>query len=150
MIRTAVKKDIPRLIALLEQLFSIEEDFVFDRTRQQRGLELLFDSDMAHIFAAEEGGIIIGMVTGQLVISTAEGALSLLVEDMVVDASQRHKGVGRSLLQALGMWAEKRGARRMQLLADLDNQPAFLFYERAGWSKTNLVCLRTYNRDKKL
>lgn len=146
-IRAAKKKDINDLTDLLKQLFSIEEDFIFDGVKQKKGLGLLLDSDRAMILVAEESGAVIGMVTGQLVISTAEGELSLLIEDMIVNRQQRGKGVGRKLLQVMADWANQRGAHRMQLLADLNNHRAFSFYERAGWDRTSLLCLRKYNKD---
>lgn len=148
-IRAAHKDDINELALLLKQLFSIEEDFTFEADKQKRGLGLLLDSDNSRIFVAEEYGRVIGMVTGQLVISTAEGELSLLIEDMVVDRQQRGKGAGRELLQMITEWAKKRGAHRMQLLADLNNHRAFSFYEREEWDRTNLVCLRKYNWDNR-
>lgn len=146
-IRAAKTKDINDLTDLLKQLFSIEEDFIFDGVKQKKGLGLLLDSDNARILVAEESGAVIGMVTGQLVISTAEGELSLLIEDMIVNRQQRGKGVGRKLLQVMADWANERGAHRMQVLADLNNHRAFSFYERAEWDRTSLVCLRKYNKD---
>jgi GNAT superfamily N-acetyltransferase len=82
------------------------------------------------------------MVTAQLVVSTAEGARSALVEDLVVDAAERGRGVGASLLGAIEAWARARGATRLQLLADRENAPALAFYARMGWTGTRLVCLR--------
>ena len=40
-IRRAGKKDLPDLLALLKELFSIEKDFRFDSLKQGRGLLLL-------------------------------------------------------------------------------------------------------------
>lgn len=147
-IRAAHEDDLDLLTDLLKQLFSIEEDFVFAVYKQKRGLQLLLGSSMARILVAEKSGAVVGMVTGQLVISTAEGELSLLVEDLIVDRQQRRNGIGTRLLQTVGDWAKQRGARRMQLLADLENIQALDFYEKAGWARTNLVCLRNYIRDK--
>jgi ribosomal protein S18 acetylase RimI-like enzyme len=45
-------------------------------------------------------------------------------------------------MAALADWASRRGATRMQLLADMNNTPALDFYKRIGWRSTDLVCLR--------
>ncbi len=128
---------------LLGELFSIEADFHPDAARQRRGLALLLeDRGRRAVLVAERGGRVVGMVTGQVVISTAEGAPSVWVEDMVVRADERRSGVGRRLLSALEAWAATRGATRLQLLADRENSPALRFYEAAGWRPTRLVCLR--------
>jgi GNAT superfamily N-acetyltransferase len=142
-VRPACVGDLEAMVALLAQLFALEPDFRFDPVRQRKGLALLLEDRLRRVaFVAELGGSVLGMVTGQLVVSTAEGGGSVLVEDMVVIDSERRRGVGRSLLRAVEAWARGRGATRLQLLADRENEAALRFYERLGWSGTRLVCLR--------
>ena len=143
-LKPATEADIDQLLALMEILFAIEEDFQFDAELQAQGLKLLINGRTGIVQTARDKGKILGMVTGQLVISTAEGRLSLLVEDLVVDEQCRGKGVGRSLLAALGKWSKQQGASRMQLLADQNNFVGLEFYKRCGWQRTQLVCLRNY------
>ncbi len=141
-IRAARPDDIAALTALLRQLFAIEADFAFDEERQQRGLAMLIDDRRAAVLVAELDGRVVGMCTGQLTISTAEGGPALLVEDVVVDQEYRCRGLGPRLLAGLAEWAATRGAHRLQLLADRNNQAGLAFYERLGWRRTELVCLR--------
>lgn len=146
-IRGARPGDLDALVALLGLLFSIEADFRPAPERQRRGLSLaLADPARAGLLVAERAGAVIGMVAAQLVVSTAEGAPSAWVEDLVVAAPERGRGVGRSLLEAIEAWAAARGAARLQLLADRENAPALAFYARAGWRATRLVCLRRGGR----
>jgi len=145
--RSASTADLPVLVRLLGDLFSIEADFRPDPERQRFGLALMLaDRGSRAVLVAERGGEVVGMVTGQLVVSTAEGAPSALVEDMVVLASERGRGAGRALLTAIEAWAAERGATRLQLLADRENVAALAFYERMGWRGTQLVCLRRGGR----
>jgi len=142
-IRNATAADLDALVRLLGVLFSIEADFRADPARQRRGLEqMLEDPERRAVLVAERGGAVIGMATAQLVISTAEGAPSAVVEDVVIEAAERGRGAGRALLEAIEAWARSRGATRMQLLADRENVAALRFYERMGWRSTQLVCLR--------
>jgi GNAT superfamily N-acetyltransferase len=132
-------------VRLLGQLFSIEADFTPDAPRQRLGLALMLsDHRVRTVLVAERGGEVLGMVTAQLVVSTAEGGLSTLVEDLIVEPGSRGAGIGRALLEGIERWALERGATRLQLLADRENAPALAFYERAGWSGTRLVCLRKH------
>ena len=143
-IRSAGKDDLPALIGLLKTLFAIEEDFVADEAKQRRGLFLMINGCGKHrqVLVAEAGGEVIGMCSAQILISTAEGREAALMEDMVVRADFRGRGVGTLLLDAIGRWAEKRGICRLQLLADRNNTPAIDFYRKQGWRPTQLICLR--------
>ncbi len=134
--------DIDALLDLLRTLFAIEEDFVFDRAKARQGLELLLDAATATVLVAEDDGRVVGMCTGQVVISTAEGGPAVLVEDVVVQPAWRGRGIGRALLDALAAWSGRQGARRMQLLADRGNGDGLAFYHRTGWQCTQLICLR--------
>jgi GNAT superfamily N-acetyltransferase len=142
-IRPARPEDLEALVTLLGELFAIEADFRPDPARQRRGLALMLGDRLRRaVIVAESEGRVVGMVTGQLVVSTAEGAASVLVEDMVVKDGARGAGIGRRLLCAVEEWAAARGATRLQLLADRENQGALRFYAARGWGPTRLVCLR--------
>ena len=141
-VRRAEEADLPALCALLERLFALEEDFEFDPGRSRAGLAAMLEHPAGVLLAADDGRGVAGMVSGQVTVSTAEGGPAVVVEDLVVREDARGRGIGSALLAALERWALARGARRMQLLADVDNTPALDFYRRRGWTGTNLVCLR--------
>jgi GNAT superfamily N-acetyltransferase len=143
-VRPALQADIPRLADLLDELFSVETDFTPHRERQERGLGILVGRQpgMSLVLVAEVSGIVVGMATVQLLISTAEGGRVGLVEDVVVDRRHRGKGIGRRLLSGIADWARTRDVTRLQLLADRGNSAALRFYHAAGWTPTSLVCLR--------
>lgn len=141
--RSAEPADLAGLVSLLAALFAIEEDFVFDEPRQRQGLALMLENERGCVLVAEAEGRVIGMCSGQLLVSTAEGGQSLLVEDVVVDEQWRGRGVGRLLLEAISDWARANQVSRLQLLADRNNTPALGFYGSLGWQTTELICLRT-------
>ena len=142
-IEQASSTDIPALVGLLAALFSIEQDFKPDTERQIRGLAGVLASPNACIMLARSAqGEAIAMCSAQLVFSTAEGAHSAWIEDMVVHEAWRGRGIGRQVLQAVLAWASERGATRAQLLADLDNQPALDYYQHLGWQETQLIARR--------
>jgi GNAT superfamily N-acetyltransferase len=141
-IRPARPDDLDPLVDLLRMLFAIEADFDFDAARQRQGLAMLLAHETAVILVAEAAGRVIGMCSGQLTISTAEGGFALLVEDVVVAGPWQGKGVGRELLAALEQWATARKIARLQLLADRNNGAALEFYRKLGWQPTELICQR--------
>jgi len=143
-IRTATPADIPQLVALLKALFAIEADFDFDQDKQTRGLNLLLDSEKDRIFVAEslKDNKVLGLCTVQTLISTAEGGPVGLLEDLVVAANYRNQGIAARLVAEAVSWAECRGLKRLQLLADKNNGPALSFYQKQGWQSTQLLGLR--------
>lgn len=141
-VRRATPQDIESLVNLLEVLFSIEEDFAVDEDKQRAGLTLMLSNEATRcIMVAEINNKVVGMCTAQLLVSTAEGGQVALIEDMVVDKSYSGQGIGRELLTAIEKWAQSKGAKRLQLLADRNNSPALVFYEKMNWCKTQLICL---------
>ena len=142
-IRDARLADEDALVGLLAELFSIEADFAVDETRQRRGLQLMLDGGGSQrcVRVAEADGRVVGMCTAQLLISTAEGGLAAQVEDLVVAAPYRDKGIGRRLMASIEDWARGLGVTRLQLLADRTNTAGLNFYDRIGWRPTRLICL---------
>jgi GNAT superfamily N-acetyltransferase len=145
-IAPATAADLPALIELLAILFSIEQDFRPDAKKQEAGLSMLLaqpGNSVILVARHPESGVV-GMVSVQLVISTASGAPSAWIEDVVVHPAQRAAGLGRRLLDAAHDWALSRGAGRLQLLADADNAPALGFYAHLGWQPTRLFAWRKF------
>lgn len=142
-IRKAKPSHIPDLVDLLRELFSIEADFDFNAKLQEKGLTMMILSPEAScVMVAEVNRKVVGMCTGQLVVSTAKGGFSGLIEDMVISREYREKGLGSLLLKAVEKWCIDNKASRIQLLADKNNTKALKFYEKCGWKYTQLICLR--------
>ena len=143
-IRIAIPTDIPQLVALLKALFAIEADFEFDADKQTRGLNLLLSSEKDKVLVAVslDDTQVLGLCTVQTLFSTAEGGRVGLLEDLVVAADFRNQGIATKLLAEAVSWAECQGLKRLQLLADKNNESALNFYQKQGWQATQLVCLR--------
>jgi GNAT superfamily N-acetyltransferase len=147
-IRPARLADLESLVELLQMLFKLEQDFEGNPSRQQQGLRMMLDNPNGCVMVAQGDGQVIGMCSGQLLISTAEGGPALLVEDVVVREPWRGRGVGRLLMEAISAWAKDKKVNRLQLLADRNNTPALEFYRCLGWQGTELICLRNFISDK--
>jgi GNAT superfamily N-acetyltransferase len=145
-IRPAQPGDIPRMTDLLAELFRIESDFNPDVHKQMKGLSLLVadPSDLSLILVAVMNRKIVGMATVQTLVSTAEGGHVGLVEDVVVDRQFRGRGIGGLLLNRIAAWSRMRDLKRLQLLADRNNESALKFYDVLRWKPTSLICLRRY------
>ena len=141
-IRPALQGDIPVLCSFLSELFSIEPDFCIDEAKQSRALAMLIDdAARSAVLVAESDAIVIGMVTGQLVVSTSSGAYSVLLEDFFVAEGFRGNGVGALLLDELRKWGTRNGAVRMQLVAENGNTGAIRFYASKNFSESRMIAM---------
>lgn len=50
--------------------------------------------------------------------------------------THRQRGIGRLLVNDVFNWARGRNARTLQLMVTSNNEPAILFYERLGFTRT--------------
>jgi GNAT superfamily N-acetyltransferase len=139
LIEKAVAGDAPFLAEMIKKLFDIEKDFKSDIANQINGIIMLIENEKAVVLKAVSDDKIIGMVTGQLVVSTALGGYSVLLEDLFVDADFRLGGVGKALLKNLVTWANQKGALRIQLVADTSNSSAESFYTAMGFSPSRMM-----------
>lgn len=141
-VRKATTSDLSSLTNLLGLLFSIESDFTPNIRKQRQGLATLMQTDGATVLVAVFKGKTIGMCTLQPLISTAEGGLVGIVEDLVIAEEWRKKGVGSMLLHEIEAQATAQNMTRLQLLTDKDNDNALQFYKTQQWSRTNMVAMR--------
>lgn len=131
-------QDVDSLIELLKILFSIEKDFVFDKDKHFNGLKLLIESNISKVIVVKFEGEIIGMVTLQTIISTANGSKSGLIEDFVIKEDFRDMGVGTYLFEYIKKLAKETELERLQLVCDEDNEAAKEFYRNKKFNPSNL------------
>jgi hypothetical protein len=92
-IRKAEPGDIEMLVKFLHLLFTIEKDFTLDADKHRAGLHLLLENHRrGTIFVAETDVMLVGMATAQIVVSTASGGYSILLEDMYVEIPLKQAG----------------------------------------------------------
>jgi GNAT superfamily N-acetyltransferase len=137
-IRKAEEHDIDAMCLLLAGLFAIETDFESDVQKQRNALNLLIKDDNKAAFVAMSGHTIFGMITGQLVVSTAGGGYSVLLEDLFVIPEYRGKGIASMLIKHIISWGKDKGAIRVQLVADERNSAALELYKKAGFSRSSM------------
>ncbi len=141
-IRSASTADLGSMTSLLQELFTIEEDFTPNLRCQRQGLARLMENPHATLLVAVHQSAIVGMCTLQPLISTAEGGTVGLVEDLVIAEPWRGKGIGSKLLAAIETIARQQNMSRLQLLADRHNEAARQFYQQQQWHETHMIVLR--------
>ena len=137
-IEEAGEDDLEAMAHLLSILFAIEQDFEIDYEKQLSGITKLYHSQGKNLLVAKYEGEVVGMVTMQRLISSAEGDYIGQIEDLVVKEAYRKMGVGSRLINKMRAIAQEYGYKRIQLAADEDNANALRFYTRRGFHQTHL------------
>jgi ribosomal protein S18 acetylase RimI-like enzyme len=98
-------------------------------TKEQ--LESIVASDFSHILLAKVDGVIVGSLT--LVIFHIPTGIRAWIEDVVVDADARGKGVGEVLNRFALDEAQRQGARTVDLTSRPAREAANRMYQRIGF-----------------
>lgn len=139
----ATADDVAAMTALLAELFAQEADFRPDGDKQRRGLQLILaNPGLGRLFVLRLGGEVVGMANVLTSVSTAEGASVAILEDVIVAAPHRGRGLGRRLLEHVIAWAGAAGMARISLLTDADNERAQATYARLGFSPSAMRVMR--------
>jgi GNAT superfamily N-acetyltransferase len=141
----ATAEELPQLADLLAELFTLESDFLPDRDKQLRGLQLILDNpQLGQLFVLRDEVKVLGMANALITISTAEGGRVLLLEDVIVRREHRGNGLGKMLVEHVLLWAKAQGMTRITLLADRCNTVALEFYRKLGFDGSHMMVMR-YN-----
>lgn len=142
-IEQATLEDLPQLTELLRDLFSHEGDFTPDPARQMRGLRLLLEQpNRGRIFVLRQHERILGMINLLFTISTAEGGVVILLEDLVIHQDFRGHGLGSRLLKHALSYAREKDFKRITLLTDRMNEDAQRFYKKHGFFDSAMLPMR--------
>ena len=98
-------------------------------TKEQ--LESIVASDSSHVLLAKVDGVIVGSLT--LVIFHIPTGIRAWIEDVVVDADARGKGVGEALNRDALMRAQQLGAKTVDLTSRPSREAANRLYQRIGF-----------------
>lgn len=139
----AARAELPQLVALLGILFSQETEFIPEDARQTRALEkILSDESVGRIYVARDGGRVLAMATLLYTVSTAEGGVAALLEDVIVVPGHRGRGIGSALLGHVLEEARKQGVLRVTLLTDAQNKRAQALYLKLGFAPSSMTTMR--------
>jgi ribosomal protein S18 acetylase RimI-like enzyme len=105
---------------------------LFDKPVRADSLARFLASDDHHLlFALDDAGAPVGMVSGVELTHPDKGVEMFLYELAVDEAAQR-RGIGTALVEALAGLARDRGCRGMWVLTDEGNAAAVGTYRKAG------------------
>ncbi|MCB1228319.1 MAG: GNAT family N-acetyltransferase [Verrucomicrobiales bacterium] len=142
-IESATLDDMPRLVELLLALFEEEQDFVPDPRKQEHGVRMILEQpNRGRIFVLRTDHQVIGMANLLFTISTAEGGLVVLLEDVIIHPQHRGQGYGGLLLNHVIEYAGSKGFKRITLLTDRISAESQSFFQKHGFKFSSMIPMR--------
>ncbi len=128
--RLATPQDLPSIYSLVRDLA------IYEHALDQLTLDLddyyrLFDEGVFESIVAVHQDLVVGTCIYYMTFSTWKGKM-LYLEDFVVSASWRHKGVGQILWDTYVAIAKEKGCALIKWQVLDWNEPAIRFYEKNG------------------
>lgn len=142
-IEPATLEDLPELVDMVMELFTIEKDFDPDRTKQERGLRSILEQpSRGRIFVVRTDHQIIGMVNLLFTISTAMGGFVVLMEDVIIHPDHRGQRYGTRLMDYVIDFARKKDFLRITLLTDEISEESQRFFKKIGFEHSHMIPMR--------
>lgn len=134
LVRPADFPDISSMVRLLEELFDQETGIPPKPSAQKEGLKrILEEPSIGRLYVAEHRKQVVGMVSLQISMSTALGKPAAILEDIIVTAPLRGKGIGSQLLEYAIHQARNLGLHKITLLTNRSNRQIQRLYRRFGF-----------------
>ena len=133
-VRTATPRDEDAVRRLIGQLRAIE------------GLDPALPPDAVsgyvgggrHLLVAEKDGVVVGMLSLSTMRDLFHGGENAFVQELVVDATHRGRGVGGALLDSAVALAESLECQELGLCTGADNVVAHGLYESRGLKRAGV------------
>lgn len=135
-IRPCRPEDFAGVVELLRQLWP-------GKPLDVAALRLIYDSalnsDRQTYLCARNGGKVAGFGSLAIKANLWNETVVAYVDELVVDAGYRGRGIGTRLLEQIGNVARQRGCRRIELDSAFHRKEAHAFYERLGFESRALL-----------
>ena len=137
-IRLATEADIPRILELYGDLVISTAPGELNRTPGTDDYRRAFAKIRAatghELLVAEEEGKVVGTMVLIIVPNLSHGGLPWAgVENVMVDADYRRRGIGKLLMDYVLAQAKKAGCYKIQLISDKSRKEAHKFYRALGY-----------------
>lgn len=140
-VRSAFIGDVPTIQKLNHDLFVSDNEHNHDLNcdwpyseEGEKYFREAVESEKYLSVVAEIDGMVVGYLNGFLKApSTIYLGVRAEIDNMCVDASIRHKGVGTALINEFKKWAKERGVERLMVEAFSGNDEAIEFYKKNGF-----------------
>jgi len=97
--------------------------------------------ELCCIFVVREHGRILAMATLVTTVSTAEGGLVVMLDEIVVAAACRNQGIGSRLLEAVRSYAATQGLLRITVMPERLSASSRRFFQKRGFATSEMIAM---------
>ena len=76
-----------------------------------------------------------------ITVSTAEGGVVTMLDDLVVDRARRNQGIGSRLLEAVRRYAIEQGFLRITVMPEGLSPLSRRFFEKRGFTNSEMIAM---------
>ena len=148
-IRLATAADTEPVLDLIEQLFEPPgpNPPYYTRQRGRDAVAHCLANPHAGILLAEDDRRAVGLASVFVEVLSIREGWRCVLEELVVDKSQRSRGVGALLLEAAQAWAREHGCTHLRLESGLGRTDAHRFYLAQGMDQVSYSFNRRWDSD---
>lgn len=143
-IRPARAVDTPDVVRLMKQLEAFAHGQVGPGVEGR--FKFMLTLSNFNVCVAQEDDQVIGLITASLRPTLWHAGPVALIDELIVDQTARGRGVGRALIDAIVVWARKRGASEIEVSTEKDNEPAQAYYLRQGFEHESVLLEMEFHR----
>jgi GNAT superfamily N-acetyltransferase len=147
-IRLAEERDVPRVVALYQELTITDSQVEHSRNPSLADYQLIFAEIRADrkqkLFVAELQGEVVGTIELLVVPNLSHnGTPFAFLENLIVTEKHRRRGLGRLLLEHAVDLARKSGCHMVELCSDVRRKEAHKLYGSMGF-EAQAHCFRLF------
>jgi GNAT superfamily N-acetyltransferase len=141
-IRDAQRNDVPRIVAMFRQDEFTSKHIAERSADVEPGYYDVFDAisrdERNRLLVADAGGAVVGAFQLTFIPDFApRGRDIAIIENVIVDAAHRSRGVGATMMRWAIEEARSRGCSKVALTSNDQRQDAHRFYRRLGFTDTH-------------
>ncbi|MFF3689358.1 GNAT family N-acetyltransferase [Streptomyces sp. NPDC002187] len=139
-IRSAVREDIPAIVALLaDDPLGAQRESPDDLAPYNAAFERLADDPNQYQTVAVRGDRVVGVLQLTIIPGLSRrGATRSIIEGVRVHADERGSGLGTQLVEWAVAESRRQGCKLVQLTSDLSRTDAHRFYKRLGFEASHV------------
>lgn len=143
-IRPAKAADTPDVVRLMKQLEGFAHGEVGPGVEGR--FKFMLTLSNFNVCVAQDDDQVIGLITASLRPTLWHAGPVALIDELIVDQTARGQGVGKALIDAIVVWARKRGASEIEVSTEKDNEPAQAYYLRQGFEHESVLLEMEFHR----